>query len=102
MAQNAKNETEARAFVQWLSGEKGALIRQNIGKQTVTVQDIVPSDDVVARVVRAQVEQAVLMPTDPTLPNVWEALERALRRVMRGAATPESASKGSRSLFRGI
>ena len=33
------------------------------------------------------------MPTDPTLPNVWEALERALRRVMRGAATPESASK---------
>lgn len=93
VAQQAKNGADARAFTAWLAGPKGAAIRQDLGKQTVTLTALPPSEDLVARVVRAQVEEAVLMPTDPSLPNVWEALERALRRVMRGAASPESASR---------
>ncbi|MCO4747310.1 MAG: extracellular solute-binding protein, partial [Proteobacteria bacterium] len=93
LADQAQNPDEATDFARWLSGPSGAAIRQDIGKQTVSLSDLPPSDDIVARVVREQVETAVLMPTDPNLPNVWEALERALRRVMRGAASPENAGQ---------
>lgn len=93
VADQAKHPTEAQAFAQWLSGPEGAAIRQQTGAQAVTLDGMPPSENVVVRAVEEQVNNAVLMPTDPTIPNVWEALERALRRVMRGAASPDAAVK---------
>ena len=93
VADQAKHPTEAQAFAQWLSGPEGAAIRQQTGAQAVTLDGMPPSENLVVRAVEEQVNNAVLMPTDPTIPNVWEALERALRRVMRGAASPDAAVK---------
>jgi arabinogalactan oligomer / maltooligosaccharide transport system permease protein len=93
VAQQAKHPTKAHAFARWLAGPAGATIRQQTGVQAVTLASMPPSTNPVIRAVELQVNNAVLMPTDPTIPNVWEALERALRRVMRGAASPEDATR---------
>ena len=92
VADQAKHPAEAQAFAKWLAGQQGARIRQLTGAQAVTTDGLPPSTNAVVRAVEEQVNNAVLMPTDPTIPNVWEALERALRRVMRGAASPEAAA----------
>ncbi|MCA8923137.1 MAG: extracellular solute-binding protein [Planctomycetes bacterium] len=99
VAGQAKHPGEAAKFAAWLAGPEGAAIRQELGGQAVAAKDAPPLPDTletsVIRAVLAQAETAILMPTDPQLPNVWEALEDALRKVMRGAATPEEAAKGA-------
>ncbi|MEZ6183757.1 MAG: extracellular solute-binding protein [Planctomycetota bacterium] len=86
-------------FAAWLAGPEGAAIRQTTGGQAVASADAPALPDTletsVIRAVLEQAEQAVLMPSDPQLPNVWEATEDALRKVMRGAASPEDAAKGA-------
>jgi len=82
----------AHQFAAWLSGSEGSEIRQRIGLQAVSLASAPPSEDPVVSAVEEQAESAVLMPTDPTIPSVWEALERALRRTVRGAATPTEAA----------
>ena len=82
----------AHQFGAWLSGPEGAEIRQRVGLQAVSLASAPPSEDPVVSAVELQAESAVLMPTDPTIPSVWEALERALRRTVRGAATPTDAA----------
>jgi len=93
VADKASEPTHARDFAEWLAGESGATIRQRDGGQAVSLAAMPPSLDPVIAAVERQVNNAVLMPTDPSTPNVWEALERALRRVMRGAVSPDAAAE---------
>lgn len=99
VAGQSKHVQEAARFAAWLAGPEGAAIRQEVGGQAVASSEAPALPETletsVIRAVLEQAEQAVLMPTDSKLPNVWEALEDALRKVMRGAASPEKAATGA-------
>lgn len=87
----AREGAEARAFGAWLAGPEGARIRRETGRQLVARDDVALGDDPVAAAFRAQLASGVPMPTHPDMAKTWEPLARALRRLVRGAASPEQA-----------
>ena len=97
LAGQAREPELAAEFGRFLAGPKGAAIRQEQGKQPITRTDLDPPADPVVAAVIEQSKQAVPLPTFRDLPNVWEALERALRRVNRLATTPTEAAIEARA-----
>ncbi|GDX81177.1 hypothetical protein LBMAG42_29880 [Deltaproteobacteria bacterium] len=104
----AREGEGARAFATWFAGFDGASLRQDLGRQMVTRTDVplrlrdgtcvdvttgadCRTPDEVAMAFRTQLENGVPMPTRPEMAKTWEPLARALRRLVRGAATPEQA-----------
>ena len=49
------------------------------------------ANDPILMAFRAQLDATVPLSNQPAMGSTWEPLARAIRRVMRGAATPESA-----------
>jgi len=98
LAEQAPHPEEALAFMTFLAGPEGSRIRQETGHQAVSATGI-ESDDPLLRVLAIQSENAVPLPTDPGVPAVWEALARALRRVVRGATTPEAAAREAQTYW---
>jgi arabinogalactan oligomer/maltooligosaccharide transport system permease protein len=91
VAAGARAPREAAAFAAFLAGPDGAAIRVRTGRQAVTSAAVTPDDPVLV----AQLDQAaraVPLPTDPGVQAAWEGLARALRQVLRGAASPERAA----------
>lgn len=99
VAAHAAHEADARAFGAWLAGPEGARIRRDVGHQAVSLEAISLDDDPLLKVLAAQADHAVPMPADPDLQNVFEAQNRALRDVMRGAATPEAAGAAAQQYY---
>jgi arabinogalactan oligomer/maltooligosaccharide transport system permease protein len=98
VADGARNPDGARAFVSLLTGEQGARLRSEVGGQAVS-HTAVPPKDALTQALVAQVDAAVPMPAHPNLANAFEAQARALRAVMRGAASPETASSAAQTYF---
>jgi arabinogalactan oligomer/maltooligosaccharide transport system permease protein len=96
VADQSSSPEEARSFAAFLSGPRGAVIRQQIGKQAVS-ETSVTSDDPLLAVMAEQASRAELLPTDPAVLSTWESQARALRRVMRGASSPELAARSAES-----
>ncbi|MBX2798417.1 MAG: extracellular solute-binding protein [Myxococcales bacterium] len=99
VAQPAANGPGATAFAAWLSGPVGAELRQRVGRQAVSHLAIEP-DDPLLEVLAAQAEAAVPIPSDPDIQAAFEAQARALRDVLRGAASPQVAARGAQETFR--
>ncbi|MBN2800433.1 MAG: extracellular solute-binding protein [Deltaproteobacteria bacterium] len=91
VAGQAQHPDEASAFTTWLAGPEGARIRQEQGGQAVS-SALVPTDDPLLKTLEVQSKTALLMPMNPGLQGLWESEAKALRRVMRGAATPSQAA----------
>ncbi|HHO49996.1 MAG TPA: extracellular solute-binding protein, partial [Deltaproteobacteria bacterium] len=91
-------QSAAQQLAGWLAGAQGAQIRQDIGHQAVS-WEATSSDDPLLRVLAEQASDAVPMPSDPDIQNVFEAQARALRDVLRGAAEPGPAAAGAQSYY---
>jgi arabinogalactan oligomer/maltooligosaccharide transport system permease protein len=99
LADQAPQPDAAVAFMAFLAGPEGSRIRQEVGRQAVSATDIV-SEDPLLQVLAVQSESAVPLPTDPGVLAVWEAQARAIRRVIRGAAAPETAAREAQTHWR--
>jgi arabinogalactan oligomer/maltooligosaccharide transport system permease protein len=72
--------------------------RQNVAT-TAAIADPRVRDDPVLAAFRAQLDSAVPVPNRPEMARTWEPLARAIRRVMRGAETPEAALRQAQHEF---
>jgi arabinogalactan oligomer / maltooligosaccharide transport system substrate-binding protein/arabinogalactan oligomer / maltooligosaccharide transport system permease protein len=85
----------AVAFARWLAGGEAARIRASIGRQTVAAlaawDDPAIAHDPILSAFRAQLAATVPMPNAPAIRQVWEPLNQALRKVLRGAASARPA-----------
>ncbi|MCB9695314.1 MAG: extracellular solute-binding protein [Alphaproteobacteria bacterium] len=91
VADQAKHPEAARDLAAFLAGTEGATIRQEVGRQAVSALDVT-SDDPLLQVLAEQARTSVPLPTHPDVQSAFEAQARALRDVIRGAATPEAAA----------
>jgi arabinogalactan oligomer/maltooligosaccharide transport system permease protein len=94
----ARPGEEAAALGAWLAGPEGAAVRQRVGRQVVAAEGI-QTDDPILAAFRAQAALAVPMPVRPELARTWEPLDRALKRLVRGA-TPEEAAAEAQAQYR--
>jgi len=85
----------AAAFALWLAGGEAARIRARIGRQTVAARaawdDPEIARDPILSAFRAQLAATVPMPSSPAIRQVWEPLNQALRKVLRGATSARPA-----------
>ncbi len=95
----ARDNDEARAVGGWLAGPEGSAIRQDLGRQIVARTDVPAPADPIAAAFREQLALGVPMPTRPQMAQTWEPLARALRRLIRGTATPEQAAAEAQTDF---
>lgn len=87
-------EALSRDFAAYLQRPDIAARRAVQGRQVVpgASVDAAGQADPVLAAFQRQAEVAVPMPTVPAMAQTWEPLARALRRLVRGAATPEQAA----------
>jgi arabinogalactan oligomer/maltooligosaccharide transport system permease protein len=90
LAARARQPAEAIAFARWLAGPEGARLRATGARQTVAARSVWSdpeiAGDAVLAAFKAQLADTVPMSNRPEMRAVWEPAQRALRRVMRGAA----------------
>ncbi|MCO4771190.1 MAG: extracellular solute-binding protein [Deltaproteobacteria bacterium] len=90
LAAQRRASTEAvHAVVRAIAGLEGSLLRARVGRQTVPLiaagADPVIADDPVLSAFVAQGAQAVATPNRPEMGAIWEPMNRALRRALRGS-----------------
>ena len=95
LAARARAPAAALAFARWLAGPEAARVRALDGRQTVAARaawdDPKIAGDPILAAFRAQLPDTVPMSNRPEMRAVWEPAQRALRRVLRGAAEPAAA-----------
>jgi arabinogalactan oligomer/maltooligosaccharide transport system permease protein len=95
LAQRAKNPAPAIAFARWLASTEAARIRAIEGHQPVADrgawEDPRVANDPILSAFRKQLAATVPMSNAIEMRQVWEPAQRALRRVLRGAADPKPA-----------
>lgn len=94
----AREGEEARAVATWLASDEVASRRAAEARQAVPNLRVPVTDPVLAAF-RAQLDTAVPMPNVPEMGQTWEPLARALRRLMRGAATSDQAVAEAQSVY---
>jgi maltose-binding protein MalE len=95
MSSWSKNKDAAAKVMDWLTSDEAALVRLQVGRQTVAnlapyERDEVKNDAVIA-VFRAQAESAVLTPSRPEMQIVWSTMDTAINRSVFGDADPAAA-----------
>jgi len=89
------NKKGAKAFAEYLTSYEGAKIRAVEGRQAVSTKSIYKDEaligDNILNVFRQQAEIAVPMSNLPKMRVIWEPMAGALRKVLRGAESPERA-----------
>ncbi len=89
MPARGRDPKAAAAFAVWLAGGEAAHIRASVGRQTVAARaawdDPKIANDPILSAFRAQLAATVPMPNAPAIRQVWEPLNQALRKVLRGA-----------------
>ena len=89
------NKKGAKAFAEYLTSFEGAKVRAVEGRQAVATKSVYKDEalvsDNVLNVFRQQAEIAVPMSNSPKMRVIWEPMAGALRKVLRGAETPERA-----------
>jgi arabinogalactan oligomer/maltooligosaccharide transport system permease protein len=106
VATHRDHPAEAADLAAFVAGFEGAAIREEVGHQAVSLVGP-PSDgrselqggDPLLAVLATQARDAVPMPSDPDVQNAFEAQARALRDVLRGAATPEQAAAAAQAYY---
>jgi arabinogalactan oligomer/maltooligosaccharide transport system permease protein len=87
-----------------LTSDDSALVRALEGRQAVANRAVWSdprlAGDPVLAVFRAQLPETVPMSNRPEMRSVWEPAQMALRRLLRGAATPEQALTSAQHHFR--
>ncbi|HEX2569105.1 MAG TPA: extracellular solute-binding protein, partial [Polyangia bacterium] len=95
MPPRAAHPGPALAFARWLAGPEGARIRARVGRQPVadraTWEDPAIARDPRLAAFRRQLDATVPTSNAPVMNLVWEPAQQALRRVLRGDASPEGA-----------
>ncbi|MCA9694162.1 MAG: extracellular solute-binding protein [Nannocystaceae bacterium] len=89
-----------RALARRLASAAAAERRQTIAHSLSARRDVpAPRGDAVLAAFAAQAELAIPMPTDPAMRATWEPAHRAIRKVLRGDATPTEATEAARRQF---
>jgi arabinogalactan oligomer/maltooligosaccharide transport system permease protein len=91
----------AKEFAADLAFGRGSEIRKDVGGQVLSRTDVT-YDDPLRNVLLAQAAVSVPLPTDPGVQTVFEAQSRALRRVLRGATSPENAAVEAQAYWRSL
>ncbi|MFT6234336.1 MAG: arabinogalactan oligomer/maltooligosaccharide transport system permease protein [Myxococcota bacterium] len=97
-AKGAPSPELAQDLAWAIASAQGAQTRQDVGGQAVTWTATTGASPLV-ETLRTQAETAIPMPTHPDISSVWEAQAYALRRVMRGSASPERAGREAQARF---
>ena len=99
----SQHHRAAWALAQWLAAHDQAVERAIQGRQSVATVSVYDDqrvvNDPILSAFKAQMDSAVPMSTDPLMAASWEPLARAIRRVMRGAHTPQSALDAAQTEF---
>ncbi len=100
----SKHPEAARAFASWLASPEAAVVRATTGRQGVATlaafEDPAVAGDPILSAFRAQLDHATPMSNHPDMAATWEPMARALRRVLRGAMTPQAAATQAQTEFR--
>jgi arabinogalactan oligomer/maltooligosaccharide transport system permease protein len=95
LAARAREPQAAIAFALWLAGPEASRVRALEGRQTPAARaawdDPKIANDPILSAFRAQLAATVPMSNAPEMRAVWEPAQKALRRVLRGAADPKAA-----------
>lgn len=96
LSAHARDPELARRAAADLAAAQSALTRALVGRQAVAHrapwQDPRVGQDPILAALRAQLPYTVAMPNRPEMNTLWEPMAVALRRVLRGAASPEVAA----------
>jgi len=97
-ASDAAVQTVARA----IAGLDGSVVRARTGRQTVPLlaaaADPAIAEDPVLSAFVAQGAQAVATPNRPEMGALWEPMNRALRRVLRGADATKAVAEAQQEV----
>ncbi len=100
----ATHPREAAALSEWLVSEQPAIQRAVSGRQSVATlsayADPRISEDPILAAFRDQLDTATPLPNRPEMAATWEPMARALRRVTRGALSPEDAVRTAQQEYR--
>ncbi len=99
----ARQPERARDLARYLASTDAAITRAVDGRQSVAnlaaYEDPRVGLDPNLAAFRAQLDTAVPMPNRPEMTATWEPMARSLRRVMRGALTPEAAARAAQQEY---
>ena len=89
------HQEKALRLARFLAGEAGSAVRAEFGHQAVAHAPLYSDGKTVidSKIIRfkEQVANTRPMPNTPLMRAVWEPMAQALRKVLRGAASPEDA-----------
>ncbi|MFZ5477011.1 MAG: extracellular solute-binding protein [Myxococcota bacterium] len=94
----SREGAEAREVAAFYASDDAARVRLAKGRQLVA-NVAVPPDDPALAAFRAQLDHAVPTPTHAQMPQTWEPFARAIRRLVRGAVSPEDAATEAQAHF---
>lgn len=102
LSARSQHPQQALAFLAYLAGPQGALIRLREAHQAVSEQsawrDAVAQSDPVLRACFAQLPSLVPSPKHPAMRAFWEPGEQLLRQVLRGIP-PEQALRSAQGML---
>lgn len=91
---------EARSLARHLAGAEAAEIRLRIARVGPVRTDVtVPADDAFLAAFTEQAKVAIPMSSSQAMRTVWDPAERAIRKVLRGDATPSLALDEAKHRF---
>ncbi|XYH96578.1 extracellular solute-binding protein [Sorangium sp. So ce1128] len=91
---------EARALARHIAGAGAAATRLEVARTPPVRSDVaVPADDAFIAAFTEQAKVAIPMPTSPAMRSTWEPSARAIRKVLRGDASPEVALSEAKHRF---
>ena len=100
--QHTASDAAITAVVEAIAGHAGSLRRAEVGRQCVPLEsaaaDPIVRDDPVLAAFIAQGAKAVATPSRPEMGAVWEPMNRALRRVIRGADARPAVAEAQREI----
>ncbi len=100
---HARQPEPARRLAAHLVSEEVSILRGRDGRQSVATLAALEHPDIagdpILAAFRAQLDHTVPTPNVPAMSSTWEPQARALRRVLRGAQSPEDAVRAAQREF---
>jgi len=100
---HARQPDAARRLAEHLVSEEVAVLRGREGRQSVATLAALAHPDIaqdpILSAFRAQLDHTVPTPNVPAMSSTWEPQARALRRVLRGAQSPDDAVRAAQQEF---
>jgi arabinogalactan oligomer/maltooligosaccharide transport system permease protein len=100
---HARQPEQARRLAEHLVSEEVSILRGRDGRQSVATLAALEHPDIandpILGAFRAQLDHTVPTPNVPAMSSTWEPQARALRRVLRGAQSPEDAVRAAQQEF---